>query len=203
MQSGLLQRRKNFESGKDNKMNICLFGAASDLIDAQYVQAVECLGELMAQKGHTMIYGGGATGLMGAAARGMAKVQGHQIIGIAPRFFDTDGVLYKQCSEMIFTETMRERKALMEEKADAFLMVPGGTGTLEEFFEVLTLNQLHRMKKPIAIYNINGYFDDLHRLLQHIVKTGFTENAVLKMFEFYENAEIMLKDLENRHNISE
>ncbi len=179
-------------------MNICLFGAASALIDTEYMKAVEELGEMMAKKGHTMIYGGGATGLMGAAARGMSRVPGRKIIGIAPKFFNTEGILYKQCSEMIFTETMRERKALMEEKADVFLMVPGGTGTFEEFFEVLTLNQLGQMHKPIAVYNINGYFNDLFELLEHMVKTGFTQREVLQMFNFYENAEEMLSDLEKR-----
>ena len=178
-------------------MNICLFGAASALIDTEYMKAVEELGEMMAKKGHTMIYGGGATGLMGAAA-GMSRVPGRKIIGIAPKFFNTEGILYKQCSEMIFTETMRERKALMEEKADVFLMVPGGTGTFEEFFEVLTLNQLGQMHKPIAVYNINGYFNDLYELLEHMVKTGFTQREVLDMFKFYENAEEMLSDLEKK-----
>ena len=99
---------------------------------------------------------------------------------------------------MIFTETMRERKALMEEKADVFLMVPGGTGTFEEFFEVLTLNQLGQMHKPIAVYNINGYFNDLYELLEHMVKTGFTQREVLDMFKFYENAEEMLRELEKK-----
>ena len=179
-------------------MNICLFGAASALIYPDYLKAVAELGEMMAKKGHTMIYGGGATGLMGAAARGMSRVPGRKIIGIAPKFFNTEGILYKQCSEMIFTETMRERKALMEEKADVFLMVPGGTGTFEEFFEVLTLNQLGQMHKPIAVYNINGYFNDLYELLEHMVKTGFTQREVLQMFNFYENAEEMLSDLEKR-----
>ena len=179
-------------------MNICLFGAASALIDTDYMKAVEELGEMMAKKGHTMIYGGGATGLMGAAARGMSRVPGRKIIGIAPKFFNTEGILYKQCSEMIFTETMRERKALMEEKADVFLMVPGGTGTFEEFFEVLTLNQLGQMHKPIAVYNINGYFNDLYELLEHMLQTGLTQREALDMSKFYENAEEMLSDLEKK-----
>lgn len=181
-------------------MNICLFGAASALIDTDYMKAVEELGEMMAKKGHTMIYGAGATGLMGAAARGMSKVQGRKIVGIAPRFFDTEGILYKQCSEMIYTETMRERKSLMEEKADAFIMVPGGVGTLEEFFEVLTLNQLGQMHKPIAVYNINGYFNDLYELLEHVVKAHFAEEDILRMLTMYESAEEMLSDLERHVN---
>ena len=85
----------------------------------------------------------------------------------------------------------------MEEKADAFIMVPGGIGTFEEFFEVLTLNQLGQMHKPIAIYNINGYFNELYDLLTHIVKASFAEGNILQMFTLYENAEEMLSDLEH------
>ena len=98
---------------------------------------------------------------------------------------------------MIYTDTMRERKSLMEEKADAFIMVPGGIGTFEEFFEVLTLNQLGQMHKPIAVYNINGYFNDLYALLQNIVRSHFAEKDILHMLTMYESAEEMLSDLEH------
>jgi uncharacterized protein (TIGR00730 family) len=178
-------------------MKICLFGAASPQIDPLYTEAVESLGVQMAKRGHTMIYGAGATGLMGAAARGMEKEKG-DIIGIAPRFFDKPGVLYREHGELIFTDTMRERKGLMEEKADAFLMVPGGIGTFEEFFEVLTLNQLGQMKKPIAVYNINGYFDTLYMLLKQVVSAGFAEKEILELFTVHEDPEILLKELEQK-----
>jgi uncharacterized protein (TIGR00730 family) len=112
------------------------------------------LGRVLAQKGYTLVFGGGAQGLMGAAARGFKEMNG-RIIGIAPTFFmNVDGVLYDQCSQFIYTETMRERKQLMEEHSDAFLVTPGGIGTFEEFFEILTLKQLGRHTKPILIYNI-------------------------------------------------
>ena len=80
-------------------------------------------------------------------------------LGIAPRFFDKPGVLYENCSEFIFTDTMRERKQLLEERSEATIVAPGGIGTYEEFFEILTLKSLGRIDRPIVIYNINGYYD--------------------------------------------
>ena len=109
-------------------MNICLYGASSPDIDSRYIEAVEALGRQMARRGHSMVYGGGANGLMGAAARGMSAEGGH-ITGVAPKFFDNPGILYEKCDDFIFTETMAERKQIMEDRADAFLVVPGGIGT--------------------------------------------------------------------------
>ena len=117
-------------------MNICVYGASSNQIDKDFIKAGELLGEEIAKRGHTLIFGAGANGLMGAAARGAASQNG-KIIGIAPKFFNADGVLYEKCTELIMTGTMRERKQTMEDMSEAFVMVPGGIGTLEEFFEIL------------------------------------------------------------------
>lgn len=142
-------------------MRICVYGASSDAIDSMFIRAGETLGERMAERGHELVFGGGAHGMMGAVARGMTK-KGGRIIGVAPSFFQVDGVLYEQCDEFLYTETMRERKQLMEDRADAFIMTAGGIGTLEEFFEILTLRQLERHKKPIAVLNTDGYYDSAH-----------------------------------------
>ena len=109
-------------------MNITLYGAASDRIDRAYIEGVEALGRAMAKRGHTMVFGAGSTGLMGAAARGMAA-EGGQIIGVTPHFMHELEPVFAQCTEIIHTETMAERKNIMEEKADAFIIVPGGIGT--------------------------------------------------------------------------
>ena len=93
-------------------MNICVYGASSNNIDKSYITAMENLGVEMAKRGHTLVFGGGANGLMGAVARGMTK-GGGKIVGISPKFFDVDGVLYDKCTEFIYTETMRERKQLL------------------------------------------------------------------------------------------
>lgn len=164
-------------------MNICVYGASSTEIDKLYINATEELGEELGKAGHNLVYGGGANGLMGAAARGFVK-GGGEVIGVAPSFFQVDGVLFEKCTEMIYTETMRERKQIMEEKADAFVAVPGGIGTFDELFEILTLKQLGRHNKPIVIYNINGYYDSLIAMLDNAVRQKFmTEKskALLKV----------------------
>ena len=115
-------------------MNICVFGASSDTIDKMYIDAVFELGKKIAERGHTLIFGAGAAGLMGACARGASAGNG-QIIGVAPSFFQVDGVLYEKCTELISTDTMRERKHIMEDRSDAFIMVPGGLELLRNFLK--------------------------------------------------------------------
>ena len=124
---------------------------------------------------------------MGAVSRG-AKEAGGNVIGIAPRFFDVQGVLDKNVTELIFTDTMRERKAKMEELADAFVMAPGGIGTFEEFFEILTLRQLSRHDKPIAVLNTDGYYAPLDAFLKQSAQRGFIAQENLKLYEMCESA---------------
>lgn len=177
-------------------MNICLYGASSSAIAKAYVNPTEELGAKIAERGHTLIYGGGAAGLMGAAARG-AYSRGGKIIGVVPSFLNVDGILFENCTELIFTETMRERKALMEQKSDAFIMTPGGVGTFDEFFEILTLKQLGRHSKPIAIFNINGYFDSLIAQLENAVHKQFMNPEIFELFISTDRADKLLDHLEN------
>ncbi len=162
-------------------MNICVYGASSNDIDQAYITAGEQLGREMAAGEHTLIFGGGQTGLMGAVARGMKSGNG-KIIGIAPAFFDKPGILVEEYHEFIFTETMRERKDLMEQKSDAFIMTPGGIGTMEEFFEIFTLKQLGRHSKLIGILNVNGYYDELIQMLVHTAEKGFMDMKCIELF---------------------
>lgn len=162
-------------------MRICVYGAASNEIDKSYIEAGESLGKEMGTRGHSLVFGGGATGLMGAVARGIEKENG-EIIGVSPSFFNVDGILFDRCSEMIFTDTMRERKQIMEEKSDAFIITVGGIGTFEEFFEILTLRSLDRHKKPIAILNTNGYYDHLIQFLENGVRENFLKAENLELF---------------------
>ena len=164
-------------------MKICIFGASSDSILPEYLSSAENFGRMIAEGGHTMLFGGGAHGVMGAAARG-ASAAGGSIIGIAPSFFDREGVLFGGCTEFIFTETMRERKAALEDGADAFAVLPGGIGTYEEFFEVLVLCQLGRMSKPIAVYNVAGCYNKLRELLESVVDGGFMQPSCLSLCRF-------------------
>ena len=164
-------------------MNVCLYGASSNEIDGKYIAATETLGEALAQVGHTMVYGAGGCGLMGAAARGMTRYGG-RIIGVVPEFLNVDGILYDRCDEMVYTETMRQRKQIMEERSDAFIVTPGGIGTYEEFFEIYTLKQLGRHSKPIILYNIDGFFDHLYEILEGLVKDGFMRETCLNLLTF-------------------
>lgn len=133
-------------------MNICIFGASGRELEESYYAEAELLGSLIARQGHTLVFGGGREGLMGAAARG-AYENGGRIIGIVPKFFDEPGIIYEHCTELVFTETMRERKQLMEERSEACIVLPGGIGTFEEFFEMLTLKQLGRSDRAIVVLN--------------------------------------------------
>ncbi len=162
-------------------MKICIFGASSSAIDEIYLRQTALLGETLAERGHSLIFGGGANGLMGAAARGFTK-GGGKIVGVAPRFFDRPGILYQYCDEMVYPDSMRDRKKYMEDNADAFIVVPGGIGTYEEFFEVLTLKQLARHAKPIVLFNINGFFDKLVDFIRDDTAAGFIRAQTMSLF---------------------
>jgi uncharacterized protein (TIGR00730 family) len=176
-------------------MNITVYGAAKENIHDEFKIKTEELGRIMAQRGHTLIFGGGKNGLMGAVARGMSKENGN-IIGIAPKFFEPDGVLYDGCTDFIYTEDMRSRKALLEQKGDAIIVLPGGIGTYDEFFEVFTLNTLGRISKKIAIFNLRGYYDHLFNLLNHTAEEGFMEKKVVDSLKFTSSPEELFNFLE-------
>lgn len=176
-------------------MNITLYGAASERIDRAYIDGVEALGLAMAKRGHTMVFGAGSTGLMGAAARGMHK-GGGRIIGVTPHFMHTLEPVSDLCTELIATETMAERKTIMEEKADAFIITPGGLGTLDEFFQILTLKILGRHDKPIILYNINGYWDSLLGVIGAYILKSFISPEVANDFTICETPESVFKVIE-------
>lgn len=177
-------------------MKICVYGASSNKIDKRYIEQTEKLGLKMAKRGHELVYGAGSNGLMGAVARGMTEGNG-KITGIVPSFFNVDGVLYEKCDEMIYTETMRERKKIMEDSSDAFIMVPGGMGTFDEFFEIMTLKQLARHSKPIAVLNILGYYDKLFQFLEHSAEEGFVRRDYVEMLKIFDNSDAVLDYIEN------
>lgn len=177
-------------------MNICVYGASSKTIDGEYILHGEELGRKMAQRGHKLVFGAGASGLMGAVARGM-KEEGGYIVGVAPTFFNVDGVLFEDCDEMIPTETMRERKQIMEDKADAFVMTPGGIGTYEEFFEIFTLKQLNRHHKAICVLNTKGYYDAVIEVLKKTVEENFMTEENNKLYRVFNDVDEMLDYIEN------
>lgn len=177
-------------------MNICVYGAASNKIDKIYVEKTEELGKHLAKNSIGLIFGAGAGGLMGAAARG-AFAENGKIIGIVPRFFTGDGIRFEDCTETIFTDTMRERKKLMEEMSDAFIIAPGGIGTLDEFFEIFTLQNLSQHKKPIAIFNISGFYDTLLLMLNEFVKKGFLAESAVNRLIVSDNIDDIFEKINN------
>ncbi len=179
-------------------MKICVFGAASAHIDDIYVKKIEELGEMLAKRGHSLVFGAGATGLMGAAARGFKRGGGY-IHGIIPEFFREEGVeiIYDDCDKMTYTKTMSERKQKMEDDCDAFIIAPGGIGTFEEFFEVLTLKQLGRHKKAIAVYNIGNYYDELENFMKVVYERKFINFKCYEMYSYFDSAEEIADYLES------
>lgn len=179
-------------------MRVCLFGAASNDISDEYIKAVEILGEELAKRGHGLVFGAGGCGLMGAIARGFTKGEGH-IIGVIPSFFKEETVeaIYEKCDELIFTDTMRERKARMEDEADAFIIAPGGIGTFEEFYEVLTLKQLGRHNKTIAIYNINDYYEATKSMLDRSINEGFVNKNCNYLYGYFDKMEELIDYIED------
>lgn len=179
-------------------MKICVFGASSAHIDDKYIQVVEKLGEEMAKRGHSLVFGCGGTGLMGAAARGVRRGGGY-IHGVVPTFFKQNGVeiLFDECDKVTYTQTMRERKAIMEDDADAFIIVPGGVGTFEEFFEIVTLKQLNRHDKAIAVLNIENYYDELEVFMRTACERKFITETCLTLYKVFGDIEDVLGYLEN------
>jgi len=179
-------------------MEICVFGAASKIIDEKYLDAVEEMGEYLAKRGNNLVFGAGCTGSMGAAARGF-KRGGGRIHGVVPSFFkeNLEEFVNWNCDKLTLTETMRERKSVMEDEADAFIITPGGIGTFEEFFEVLTLKQLGRHRKPIAVYNIDGYYNSMNDAINHSIEEGFIKTSCRELFKVFDSLEEMADYLEN------
>lgn len=179
-------------------MRICVYGAASPTIDEEYKIIVEKMGKILAERGHSLVFGGGGNGLMGAAARGFHSAGGY-ILGVIPEFFRDETVeeICDFCNELIMPQTMRQRKQIMEDNADAFIVVPGGIGTYEEFFEILTLKQLCRHNKPIAIYNIMNYYDGLHDVMKEAISKNFIRENCLELYKITENLDDIIHYIEN------
>lgn len=157
--------------------SLCVYCSSSDRLEPKYPVLAEAVGAEIARQGWALVYGGGKTGLMGAVARG-TKRAGGKVIGVIPEFMKARELEFTEADELISVITMRERKMLMETRADAFLALPGGWGTLEELLEILTLAHLEVLHKPIIILNQDGYYDDLLKLFDRIVAERFMHATI-------------------------
>jgi len=153
-------------------MNICVFSGSSASTPPDLMVMAEQIGTMIATRGFGMVYGGGSTGMMGASARG-AVSHGGRVHGIIPRFLQNLEVANHDISQLTITENMHQRKQMMYTESDAFIVLPGGFGTMEEMLEVLTWCQLKVINKPIYLFNPNGFWNDMLAMFQHAAKHGF------------------------------
>src|SRR5262245_26796008 len=151
---------------------LCVYCSSSDRLDPQYYEAAANLGREMVARGWGLVYGGGKTGLMGAVARAV-KSGGGRVVGVIPEFMKVRELAFDEADELVTVITMRERKLLMETRADAFVALPGGWGTLEEILEILTLRQLEVVRKPCVLLNQAGFYDPLLGLFARILAGKF------------------------------
>jgi hypothetical protein len=151
---------------------ICVFCGSSMGFDKRYEEAAARLGDVLADNGCTLYYGGGSVGLMNVIANRMLS-HGCEVVGVMPDFLLAHEIGHDKITRMIPTQTMAERKEILIHEADAFIAMPGGFGTLDEFSEVVVADQLRLIEKPIALYNTLGYYDDLVRWIDRGVRDGF------------------------------
>jgi uncharacterized protein (TIGR00730 family) len=157
--------------------SICVYCGSGTGADPAYVAAAETLGRNMAEAGVRLVYGGGSVGLMGTLARAVLD-SGGDVTGIIPHFLERRERMMTDLPELLITEDMHERKMRMFERADAFVALPGGVGTLEELVEQMTWSQLGQHEKPVLIANIAGFWDPLLRLLQNMRTDGFIRGGM-------------------------
>jgi uncharacterized protein (TIGR00730 family) len=160
---------------------LCVYCASSDRLDPKYVATATELGRELVARNWGLVYGGGKTGLMGAVARA-AKTSGGRVIGVIPEFMKAKELAYDEADEIVTVVTMRERKLLMETRADAFVALPGGFGTLEEIMEILTLRQLNVVKKPCVFLNQDGFYDPLFALFETMLREKFFKPSNMDVF---------------------
>lgn len=167
-------------------MNITVYLGAGFGNDPAHIDAARELGSWIGKNGHTLVYGGSKCGLMGVLAES-TLMAGGEVIGVEPQFFLDMGFDYDAITRLIATKDIPERRAKMIELGDAFIAFPGGTGTLEEISEVMSMIVLEHLDAPCIIYNLGGYYDDLQRLLKRMVKTELAAGDKVGKIKFAKN----------------
>ncbi|MBL1223187.1 TIGR00730 family Rossman fold protein [Chryseobacterium sp. L7] len=176
--------------------NITVFCGSSFGSDNIFQEQAFLLGQTLAKKHIQLVYGGADTGLMGAVADGALSENG-KVTGVLPHFLQSKEIAHKNLTELVIVETMHERKTKMNDLCDGVIVLPGGYGTLEEFFEMITWAQLGLHKKPIGILNIDGFYDDLIKLVQTMVDKGFLKQVNRDMLLISGNIEELLEKMRN------
>ena len=183
-------------------MNITVYLGSNEGKDPALKTAVRELGTWIGENDHTLIYGGSKRGLMGELAES-TLFAGGKVIGVEPQFFLDMGFDYDAITQLIPTKDMSERKAKMVELGDAFIAFPGGTGTLEEISEIMSKVVLGHLSKPCIIYNLDGYYDDLRRLLEKMVEMELAFEDHLKGIYFVKNLDEIVETISKGERASE
>lgn len=178
-------------------MNITVYLGALSGKDPRLTSAVRALGQWIGVQGHCLVYGGSKSGLMGQLAESVLQAGG-LVIGVEPQFFVDAGLLYEDITELIITKDMAERRTKMMELGDAFIAFPGGTGTLDEISEVMSEVSLRHLDAPCILYNLNGYYDSLKALLEHMTEMGLSSAERQEGIYFAENLEAIERILKTK-----
>ena len=175
--------------------NICVFCGSSEGDDPMHAKAARALGQAMAKRGLGLVYGAGNIGLMGVLADAVLATGG-RAVGVIPEKLVDRELAHQGLDELLVVKTMHERKAKMHEQSDAFISLPGGIGTMEEFFEAVTWRQLDYHAKPIALPNVNGFYDGIEQFFETMLSTGFLRSKHAELFFTETDADRLLDRLQ-------
>ncbi len=175
---------------------VCVFCASSRSVGQVYIEAAMELGRLMGRDRIDLVYGGASIGLMGAVARGVHQ-EGGRVIGVLPEFFKVKDIEYLEADELIVVQEMRERKAVMDQRSDGFIVLPGGVGTLEEALEILSMIQLRLTQKPLVFLNTENFYNGLIDHIKKMVDLKFAKEETLKMFAVVNSPQEALDYVQN------
>ena len=176
--------------------SITVFCGSSPGTNPRFLEQATQLGEALAQRDISLVYGGADIGLMGAIANGTLAASG-KVIGVLPAFLQTREIAHQNLTELIIVQSMHERKTKMNELCDGIIALPGGFGTIEELFEILTWVQLGLQNKPIGVLNVDGYFDSLITFIQSMVDNGFLRATDADLLIVRDNVSELLQEMEN------
>ncbi|MCH8549641.1 MAG: TIGR00730 family Rossman fold protein [Balneolaceae bacterium] len=177
-------------------MNICIYCGSSPGKNKEILDLAQRFGRMMANENHNLIYGGSSLGVMGVLADSV-MLNGGEVIGVIPENLFSKEVAHRGITRLITVRDMHQRKSHMAELADAFVAFPGGFGTMEELFEIITWNQIGIMKKPVTVMNIDGFYDPLIRMMDHAMETGFIKPANREIVQVAETLEECLQFCES------
>lgn len=178
-----------------NIQNICIYCGSSDQINDEYLQAAGDMGAALVERGLRLVYGGGGTGMMGALADSVLE-NGGEVIGIIPTMFETPELLHTGLTELIVVDDINTRKTRMAEMADAFVALPGGFGTFDELFEILTWSQIGLHRSPVGILNTLEYFTPLLAVIEHARQEGFIYNEHIELLITESDSQALLTRME-------